>query len=101
MATYLELVGAARDSDLQDKVLAAVSVGAITIHNEDPVTTNHANRLLWAKATLSGPSDAAAAMLRAVLAINESASLGSILGATDAAIQANVDSAVDLFADGT
>ncbi len=101
MATYLELFQATLDSDLQDKMLAAVEIAAIAIHDEVDTTANHANRLIWARQALDSPQGKSRAMLRAVIAINESATLAQILSASDIDIQTNVNNTVDLFADGS
>lgn len=100
MATYQELTNAENDSALQDKVRVAMTIAAIAIQSEDPGTTNHANRLVWAREVLKDPRAYVLPMLRAVLAINEDATLSTILNATDAAVQTNVDDSVDLFASG-
>ncbi len=100
MATYLELISVANDSDLQDKVLVACTVAADTIRLEAPATTNHANRLLWAKSVYSNPRQASRDVLWSVIIANRTLSVAQILGAADAAIQSNVDAVVDVFANG-
>lgn len=101
MAIYLELFSAAADSDLQDKLVASVEIAAIEIHDEDDATVNHANRLIWARQVLQDPKSKGQQMLRAVIAINRALTLAQILGASDGAIQTNVNDTVDLFADGS
>lgn len=100
MATYKELYDLRTNSDLQDKVATAVAVAADTIQNEDGATLNHANRIIWAGEAMSDPGSKRDGMLAAVLAANKASDPSQITGASDSAIQANVDAAVDLFAQG-
>lgn len=100
MAAYKELYSLWYESDLRNKVTVAVVVAAEAIQSEDPATPNHANRLLWAKATLENPIAIAGAMFRLVLAANKDATKEAILQASDGSIQAAVDGAVDMFATG-
>jgi len=101
MATYAELRQLFTDGDLRNKVDVAVIIAAEAIRTEDPGTTNHANRLLWAKAAFASPRGKSEEMLMALLAANKDASVATIQGVTDAALQTKVDAAVDVFADGS
>jgi hypothetical protein len=101
MATYAELRNVFHDDELRHKLEVAVIVAADTIRTESPATENHANRLAWAKGAFGDPSSAAVEMLKALIAANKDATIASITGATDAQIQAKVDAAVDIFADGS
>ena len=98
MATYLELRQVSTDSDLQDKVTVAITVAANAILNEDPGTSNHANRLIWAKDAFNNPRGLMPGVMAAVISANKDAIVANILGASDATIQTAVDAAVDLFA---
>ena len=98
MATYLELESLRNDSEMFGKVRVATWIAAETVRTEDPITVNHANRMLWAKAVFEGEQGKARQMFFGVLAANKDASLASITGATDTDIQTAVDAAVDLFA---
>ena len=100
MASYMELRNLF-SSDIKNKVEVACIVAAEAIRSEDPATTNHANRLLWAKAAFANPGGMSNQMLMALLAANKDATVAQITGASDAAIQAKVDAAVDVFADGS
>lgn len=100
MATLSEIWTLLTDPTLQQKVSAACMVAAEAIRTEDAGTANHANRLKWAKRVLNDHVDAGADMLKAVIAANASATLAQITDATDATIQAAVNGAVDIFADG-
>ena len=103
MASYSELLDIATTgvgSALRDKIKVAVLVSCDKIRLENSGTTNHANRLLWAKATVENPGAAADKMLWAVLAQNRSFTSIQITDATDAAVQTAVDNAVDLLAQG-
>lgn len=101
MATYEELFGLHNNSALKNRVVAAVVIAAETVMNEDGGTANHANRLIWAKAVFANPNTEAGRMFWSVLAANSAASVATITGATDAAIQTNVNDHIDLFADGS
>jgi len=101
MATYAELRGLFNNTELQNKIEVACIVAAETIRGEDPGTTNHTNRLVWAKQTFNAPRNMSEKMLMAVLAANKDLTTAAILAATDAAIQTNVNAAVDVFADGS
>jgi len=100
MASYIELQNLAANAQLQQKVAVACVVEAADIAEEDPGTTNHANRLLWAASALRDPGNIGRAMLWAVLAINKELTAQQIIDASDVAIQANVKATVDLFASG-
>jgi hypothetical protein len=100
MATYTELRTLINDSTLKDKVAIACLIAAETIRTEDVGTTNHANRVKWAKKVLIDPDGNADDMLRALLAQNAAATVATITSATDATIQTAVNAAVNIFADG-
>jgi hypothetical protein len=98
MATYIELVGVCDSATFLNRVQFACIVAAETIRTEATSTPNHAERLAWAKQALADPLTTAKRMSWAVLAQNRSLSLAQINAATDAALQAGVDAAVNLFA---
>lgn len=100
MATYAELLTASGDTGLINKLRVAVVIAAEKVRTEAPATTNHANRLLWAKAVYANPATEGQRMMWAVLAQNQAATLAAITGATDSAVQTAVDAAVDVFANG-
>lgn len=100
MATYAELFDLRNDSALKNRVSAAVIIAAETVMNELDTVPNHANRLIWAKGVFANPGTESDRMFMAVLAANSDASVAQIQGASDAAIQTNVDDHIDLFADG-
>ena len=101
MATYTELFELRSASTLRNRVAVAMIVAAETIRGEAPATDNHANRLVWAKGVFQGSLGQADDMLAAVVAANKDLSVAQIQGASDAAIQTNVDAAVDIFATGS
>ena len=84
MATYTELFGLRNDSELRNKVVAAVAVQADVIRNEPGATANHANRVLWAKDAFTKPEAEAGKMVWALLAANKAATVAS--RASDAAV---------------
>jgi hypothetical protein len=98
MATYDELLQAAENATLRNRIRVACVIAAEAVRTEVGTTTNHANRLIWAKAVFANPTAEADRMLWAVLAQNKAATLAQITGATDSAIQTAVSAAVDVFA---
>lgn len=100
MATYAELLVAAENPDLNNRIRVACIVAAETIRTELPSVANHANRMVWAKAVFANPVSEAQRMLWAVLAQNRAATLSQLTGATDATVQTAVNLAVDVFATG-
>jgi hypothetical protein len=101
MATYAELRSLFGDGDLRNKIEVACIIAAEGIRGEDIATPNHTNRLIWAKKAFGSPGSIRDEMLMAILAQNKTLTLVQITGASDAAIQSNVDAAVDVFADGS
>ena len=101
MATYEELRGLFSHGEMLNKVEVACIIAAETIRTEDGGTANHANRLLWAKAAFENPNQVREQMWKAMLAANESASVATLTTASDSVIQAAVDAAIDVFADGS
>lgn len=100
MATYSELVQASNNAALGEKINVACFIAAEKIRVEAPATTNHTNRMVWAKSVYSNPGQAGRMMVWAVLAQNAAATLVQITGASDATVQTAVDAAVDVFANG-
>lgn len=101
MATLTEIASLLNDPVLADKTKAACLVAAQAVQVESAGTTNHANRIKWAKKVFADPATAGTQMLRAVLAANAGATLAQINAAADATIQTAVNAAVDTFADGS
>lgn len=100
MATYDELLSAAGNTGLLNKVRMACVVAATTIMAEAGTVTNHTNRLLWAKTVFNDTAAAGEKMMWPVLAQNKAATLAQITGADDATVQTAVDAAVNVFANG-
>lgn len=98
MATYAELLTASANDALRQKVLVACVIGAEVVRNESSGTTNHTNRLTWAKGVFAAPERARDGMMWAVLAQNAAATLAQITGASDATVQTAVNAAIDVFA---
>ena len=101
MATLAELYTLGSSNTLLDKIAAACAIQAEAIRTENGATTNHANRLIWAKQAFAAPRDMAQRMLWAIMAQNAAATVAQITNATDNAIQSAVAAAVDVFATGT
>ena len=91
MATYAELYDLRSDSDLQDKIAVACVIAAEAKLSGTP----SAAEATWAKSVLASPGGTANSVINAVLAANKGIAAATILAASDASIQANVDSVVD------
>ena len=100
MATYTELFGLKNESAVINKVVVACVVAANAIKDEEVSTPNHDNRLAWAAGVFQNPWTEAGCMYWAILAANKDSTVGQIQGASDSAIQTQVDAHVDLFATG-
>ena len=96
MATYTEIRNLFDDSALRNRVAVAVIVAANTILEETPATPA---RKAWAVRAFAGAEAEAKRILMAVLAANKDATVGQIQNANDAALQTNVNAAINLFAD--
>ncbi len=101
MATYAELADIATNNNLLDKITSAVAIQAEVVRNESGGTTNHTNRMIWAKSAFSDPRSMAQKMTWPILAQNQATPKANILAATDAAILSAVALAVDVFATGS
>ena len=100
MATYIELRELHSDATLLAKVYIAVLKAVELVVTEDVGTANHANRLLWAKETLVNPVRMAKTMYPYILAANSSATVAQIQSASDASVQSNINSIIDVVATG-
>ena len=100
MATYLELYAQRNQQQLLEKVTVAVVVAADAIRTEDAGTTNHANRVKWAKEALDNPVRMAERVIWLVLAANKTATMQQINDASDSAIQTAVNAVVNVLAQG-
>ena len=88
MATYTEIRGLFNNSELFGKVEIATVKHANNLLNDTP----SANDRAWAANVFSNPKIESKKALMAVLAENSGLTAVSIIGASDAAIQSNVDS---------
>ena len=100
MATYTELHELHSNINLLSKIDVSLAKAAHVISSEDSGTANNANRLIWAKAVSGNIRGASKQFLPLVLAANSGATIEQITGASDASIQANIDSFINLFATG-
>ena len=98
MATYSELYELRQQADLLNRIAVACMVSAYAISSEDTGTTLHTQRVTWAVDVFNNPSIWAEKMLRLVLIANKDLTITQIQQASDTAIQAQVDSSVNLFA---
>jgi hypothetical protein len=106
MATYNELYDVYSNTvpgaqAILNKIVIAVMIAAETIRVEDPATSNHANRLIWAKQALSSPYGKSYQMFPALIAQNSNATQSQILNVSDVSLQTAVNNAINIFADGT
>tara|TARA_R100001198_G_scaffold96105_1_gene84528 strand:- start:1548 stop:1850 length:303 start_codon:yes stop_codon:yes gene_type:complete len=95
MATYLEIRDLFNDSDLTNRVAVAVLVSVKDKLELNPTTAEKA----YAAKVFANPKSEAKTVLMYVLAANNGATVAQIQGASDAAIQTNVDSVVDVLID--
>lgn len=100
MATYQELIQAAENLALNQRVRVACIVAAEEVRIEAPATANHANRLKWAASVFANPEAEQQRMLWVVLAHNRAATYAQLIGADDATVQSAVDAVIDIFAQG-
>jgi len=92
MATYQDLYNLSTDRDLNDRVTFACVKKAQTLLDG---ATPTADEVTWAAAAIASPKSKGQEILRYVLGANSASTVAQIQGATDAAIQTNVDAAVD------
>jgi hypothetical protein len=92
MATYEELFNLGTNTDLRNKVVSAVLIKADAI---SALSTPTQLQIDWAKEAFGSPIATGEVIYRAVIAANKGATVANITGASDAAIQTNVDDAVD------
>lgn len=97
MATYPELFDLRTDSGLRNRIAVAVSVKAqALIDGANPT----AAQIAWANEAIRDPEGKAATLQNYVLAANRNATVQQIQSATDAAVQENVNDAVDALITG-
>ena len=92
MADYPQLFELRGDSPLRNRVTVAIVVKAQALIDGGAPT---AAEIAWADAALKNPSGKATEILGYVLAANKGATVANIQGASDTAIQTNIDAAVD------
>lgn len=97
MATYQEMFDLTHNQALLQRVMAAVAVLAEAIRSEAPATPNHAERMRWAQAALRNVDGTARSLMWVVIAQSRQFTAAQIEGATDAAVQSAVNSAVELL----
>jgi len=100
MATVSEIKGLYNNSNFQDAVEVEAVQAALDIIDEDGGTANHANRLIWAKITLSRPRETMQNILPAIIVQNRGLTVAQIQGASSAAILSAVNAVINVFADG-
>lgn len=94
MATLLELHDLFDNSDLIKKVASALLIAVKTVLDGTPTASDRS----YAAKVFSNPHSEAHRVLKFVLAENNAAAVAAITGASDAAIQTNVNDAVPVLA---
>ena len=85
-------------TDFLDQVCGACLTAARDINLEDPGTTNHVNRLIWADEAITNPKSKAREMLTEIL---QNATIAAdVESATDADVQFVVNGLIDTYATG-
>lgn len=95
MATYLELESIRNNAgidDLMKRIAVAICIKANAIAKAVAATTE---QKAWAKSALASPGTYQWTLLNFILAEYNAVTVEAILGASDAQVQAAVDSAVD------
>jgi hypothetical protein len=93
MASYLEIRNLFNDADLKNKVVTATLVAASNLADGTPTTLDKT----WIASVFNNPQGEGAKAHMAVLAANKGATVAQIRGASDSAIQAQVDNIVPLL----
>lgn len=97
MATYEEIYNIRTNTALRNKIAVACVKKAQTLLDE---ATPTADEVAWSNSTITNPIQMADKIMNYVLVANSSATVSQITSATDAAIQTNVDEAVDALITG-
>ncbi len=95
MATYVELhdlLGSPTLDTVRKRIRVAIAVRAQTIAADQAAT---AGQKAWAKEALKNVTGHEEAVLRYILAANKAATVAAIIAADDAAVQTQVDAAVN------
>jgi hypothetical protein len=90
MATYAELFDLRSNSALRNKIAVACVKKAQTLLDQASPTVAE---VAWANTTIGNPIAMADKIMNYVLVANSSVAVSQITGATDSAIQTNVDAA--------
>jgi len=90
MATYMELRNLFSDDTMKNRVDVAIIIAANNLLGGTPTPAEQG----WAAAAFNSPRNEGQKAFMAVLAANKGASVAAIKGATDTALQANVDAVV-------
>lgn len=94
MATYTELYDLYSDASLRNKITVAVTKKAQSLIDS---ATPTAAQVTWAQEAIQQPAEKAETLFKYVLAKNSTLTVAQIKGATDSAIQSQIDAAVDVL----
>lgn len=98
MATYLELYTLRGNPDLKQKIAVALTIAADTIRGELASVNGHTSRITWAQEVLGRLDAEAEKALTLLLAANQANTTAQIQGASDSAIQSNVNDIINILA---
>lgn len=106
MAIYDDLIPFFDNGPLKRKVGFSMISVANDIREEDPGTTNHDNRVIWAKKVLSQlkvnlGGEELDKILWLILAENSDLTIAQISSATDAVVKGQVETMINFVADGS
>ena len=96
MPSLLEVYNLRYGGSLKPRVTVAIAKACFSIFAEPGSTSNHAERVAWAKSALQNTTVVAESMMWAV--ISDSAILAAGNSATDGEIVSAVNSFIDIFA---
>lgn len=96
MPTYLELYDLRFSDEMKKRIAVAIAIAAQNILAEDGQTTNHANRVIWAKEALRDAQLMTEKIMWQILANPTVATKG--LSSNDDELQFTVNSLIDTVA---
>lgn len=98
LTAYETIYGLYLSTPLRRRIAVACVVAARGIFGENGATSNHANRLIWARQAIADVDAMALTVIWGVLSDNAVRTAGE--NATDAQVQSALDAVVDTFAIG-
>jgi len=97
MATYTELYELRQDSNILNKITSAIAIKCKAVIDDGASTTGQKE---WAREKIQNPNGLKGQIIWSLLVANKDQSVSTIQNANDAAVQNNVNTAIDdLIAD--